>query len=207
MPLTQRGERGTAIQDACGKGVPILAARARSGLISDDQDEHWGRTMVKWVWSMLAAKEALRECLDAGMAWTVMCSVEAAVGMLGLMGSPCAQTRPALWVWGVAHMMALPAHTGAQLPQMTRFFDEITFQMVFTLEGAPRAAAALRACVPYVYTPDGRRSDECQGSLDLEEIIDAVDRTRPGFSMMTSPTRQGSAFTAHMRRWVQPDVP
>jgi hypothetical protein len=33
--------------------------------------------------------------------------------------------------------MALPPHTGAEVPAITLFSDEITFEMLSTAEGAP----------------------------------------------------------------------
>ena len=79
--------------------------------------------------------------------------------------------------------------------------------MLSTAQGAPRGVAAYRACVPCSYTADGRRS---VAFLEpLEELVDAVGLTRPGFGAMASEARTARALCCHVLRvGVQPsDVP
>ena len=71
--------------------------------------------------SLGAAAEKLQECLDEGMPWTVLGTRVAAIACWVAWGRKCARLRPAQWLWGVAHMMALPPHT-----VQARFSDEIT---------------------------------------------------------------------------------
>ena len=144
-------------------------------------------------------------------AWTRAChglslgSKVAAIACWVAWGRKCARLRPAQWLWGDAHMMTLPPHTGADLPAQARFSDEITFEMLSTAEGAPRGAAAFRAVVPHGYTPDGRRSRTFLDSL--EEIVDGVELGRPGFGAMASAIRKARAFSSHVLRLMPADVP
>ena len=155
-----------------------------------------GRPIRSVASSLGAAAEKLQECLSEGMPWTVLGSKVAAIACWVAWGRRCARLRPAQWLWGIAHMMVLPPHTGAELQQGARFSDEITFEMLSTAEGAPRGAAAFRAVVPHGYIPDGRRSPAFMDAL--EEITDAVELGRPGFGAMASATRQARAFCSHM---------
>ena len=122
-----------------------------------------GRTIKTIASSITSAADLLQECLDEGMPWTVLGSVEAAVALWVSYGRVCSQPRPAQWVWGLGQTMTLPAHTGAALAGDLLYSDEITFAMLSTSTGAPRGAAAFRACVPNGYTPIGRRFRYLQG--------------------------------------------
>ena len=164
-----------------------------------------GRTIRSVASSLDASSAKLQECLDEGMPWSVLGSKVAAVACWVAWGRKCARVRPAQWLWGLAHMMALPPHTGAALPQAALFSDEITYEMLSTAEGAPRGVAAFRAVVPYGYTPEGRRSAIFGDSL--EEIVDAVELGRPGFAAMASVTRQARAFSSLILRLMPADVP
>ena len=164
-----------------------------------------GRPIRSVASSLGAAAEKLQECLNEGMPWTVLGSKVAAIACWVAWGRRCARVRPAQWLWGIAHMMVLPPHTGAELQQGARFSDEITFDMLLTAEGAPRGAAAFRAVVPHGYVPDGRRSLAFVDAL--EEITDAVELGRPGFGAMASATRKARAFCSHMLRRMPADVP
>ena len=164
-----------------------------------------GRTIRSLSSSLGAAAEKLQECLDEGMPWTVLGSKVAAIACWVAWGRRCARLRPAQWLWGPAHMMALPPHTGAEVPAEALFSDEITFEMLSTAEGAPRGAAAYRAVVPHGYTPEGRRSLTFLDSL--EEIVDAVELGRPGFGAMASAIRKARAFSSHILRLMPADVP
>ena len=164
-----------------------------------------GRTIRSLASSLGAAAEKLQECLNEGMPWVVLGSKVAAIACWVAWGRRCARLRPAQWLWDVAHMMALPPHTGAELTAEARFSDEITFEMLSTAEGAPRGAAAYRAVIPHGYIADGRRSPIFLDSL--EEIVDAVELGRPGFGAMNSATRQARAFCSHILRLMPADVP
>ena len=164
-----------------------------------------GRTIRSVASSLGAAAEKLQECLGEGMPWTVLGSKVAAIACWVAWGRRCARLRPAQWLWGMAHMMVLPPHTGGDVPANARFSDEITFEMLSTAEGAPRGAAALRAVVPHGYIPEGRRSITFLDSL--EEIVEAVELVRPGFGAVASATRQARAFSSHILRLMPADVP
>ena len=164
-----------------------------------------GRAIRSVASSLGAAAEKLQECLTEGMPWTVLGSKVAAIACWVAWGRRCARLRPAHWLWGIAHMMALPPHTGAEVPGNARFSDEITFEMLSTAEGAPRGAAAYRAVVPHGYIPEGRRSLTFLDSL--EEIVEAVELVRPGFGAVASATRQARAFSSHILRLMPADVP
>ena len=107
-----------------------------------------GRTIRSVASSLDASSAKLQECLDEGMPWSVLGSKVAAIACWVAWGRRCARIRPAQWLWGMAHMMVLPPHTGAALPQEALFSDEITYEMLSTAEGAPRGVAAFRAVVP-----------------------------------------------------------
>ena len=117
------------------------------------EDAVLGRTIRSVASSLNASSARLQECLDEGMPWTVLGSKVAAIACWVAWGRKCARLRPAQWLWGDAQMMVLPPHTGANLPAVALFSDEITFEMLSTAEGAPRGAAAYRAVVPHGYTP------------------------------------------------------
>ena len=104
-----------------------------------------GRTIRSVASSLNASSAKLQECLDEGMPWTALGSKLAAIACWVAWGRKCARLRPAQWLWGSAQMLALPPHTGADVPAVALFSDEITFEMLSTAEGAPRGAAAFRA--------------------------------------------------------------
>ena len=164
-----------------------------------------GRHIRTFASSLNASSAKLQECLDEGMPWTVLGSKVAAIACWVAWGRKCARVRPAQWLWGMAQMMALPPHTGADLPAEALFSDEITYEMLSTAEGAPRGAAAFRAVVPHGYLPEGRRSNVFKDSL--VELVDAVELGRPGFGAMTSVTRQARAFSSLILRLMPADVP
>ena len=165
-----------------------------------------GRTIRSVASSLTASSAKLQECLDEGMPWNVLGSKVAAIACwVAWARRRCARIRPAQWLWGIAQMMVLPPHTGADLPAEALFSDEITYEMLATAEGAPRGAAAFRAVVPYGYLPDGRRSNVFKDSL--EEIVDEVELGRPGFGAMASVTRQARAFSSLILRLMPADVP
>ena len=131
-----------------------------------------GRTIKSTAASLTASADLLQDCLDEGMPWTVLGSVEAAVALWVSYGRLCSQLRPALWVWGLGQTMTLPGHTGAAVPGDILCSEEITCAMLST--------------------PIRRRSAIYRESLD--EIGDAVEKTRPGFNAMISTVRKAKAF-------------
>ena len=164
-----------------------------------------GRTIRTQAASLTAAADLLQDCLTEGMSWTVLGSVQAAVSLWISYGRRCAQLRPALWVWGLGQMMTLPPHAGAPLHEDIIYSDEITFGMLSITTGAPRGVAALQACLPFGYTPIGRRTAEFRESL--EEVGDAVEIARPGFQGIAAAPRKAKALCAHSMRLIQADVP
>ena len=70
------------------------------------------RTIKTTAASLTASADLLQDCLNEGMSWTVLGSVEAAVALWVTYGRWCSQLRPALWVWGLGQTMILPRHTG-----------------------------------------------------------------------------------------------
>jgi hypothetical protein len=59
------------------------------------QEKTIGTTAV----SIEAAAGLLQDCLDEGVAWTVLGSLEAAMALWVSYGRRCSQLRPALWVY------------------------------------------------------------------------------------------------------------
>jgi hypothetical protein len=93
--------------------------------------------------AMETAVAKLQECLEEGMPWTPLGSLNAAIACWVFWGRRCAEVRPAQWLWGSTQMKVLLPHTCQVLLAEATFLDCITFRMLTTADGEPRGVAAL----------------------------------------------------------------
>ena len=108
---------GLPIQLGCRR-PGVLPARARCGNVSDGEV---GCRRVGQDHQIIWRRLSERRQKSFKNAWTKAChglslgTKVAAIACWVAWGRRCARLRPAQWLWGVAHMMALPPHTGAEL--------------------------------------------------------------------------------------------
>ena len=119
-------------------------------IYSIDHAQH-GTACMSRIITLNELHDAIMRCVMAGMAFTVIGSVEGALAAFVRYAREHAQSNPASWVLAAAQLQALPAVPAAApaLPAPAEWFLHLEFGMALDQSGSPLTLAALLAvCCP-----------------------------------------------------------
>ena len=170
-------------------------------IYSIDYAQH-GTACMSRIITLNELHDAIMRCVMAGMAFTVIGSVEGALAAFVRYAREHAQSNPASWVLTAAQLQTLPAVPAAApaLPAPAEWFLHLEFGMALDQSGSPLTLAALLAVLPGWCSHLGRAGMAFEDSAT--ELNDMVEASRPNWAA-TAPRRRALAIAAH-GRGVQP---
>lgn len=170
-------------------------------IYSIDYAQH-GTACMSRIITLNELHDAIMRCVMAGMAFTVIGSVEGALAAFVRYAREHAQSNPASWVLAAAQLQALPAVPAAApaLPAPAEWFLHLEFGMALDQSGSPLTLAALLAVLPGWCSHLGRAGMAFEDSAT--ELNDMVELSRPNWAA-TAPRRRALAVAAHVCQRLQ----